>query len=141
MTDTRPDSPLKKPALRIKPAADEHRDPIDSGPYPAATAPSTESVTAAVEPTLAPTEPVAEPPAMNEVAAAVDEALAPVAEVEAPTPAAVALRPRTRRQEVTIQLSARVSVETRDQLDDIAMRDSITIRAAIENAVAAYAKV
>jgi hypothetical protein len=121
----------------IRPATDEDRDPIDTGSrtVQAATPYTPIAATDTPAPALTP----AASPAYTETVQAILAGQTPVQ--PAITVVDVPLPPRrTRRQEVTVQLATRVSIEARDLLDVIAERDGITVRSAVEHAIKAYAR-
>jgi hypothetical protein len=139
----------KAPSLQRKgpqPAKDFDRDPIEVAAAPpldqlAARAP--ESSPEILPPReAAPTE-----PAPTESATVVPTLVTPnslldgARETQAwKPPATTGQKPRPRRQqEVVVQLASRVTEATRAQLDFIATRDGITLRQAIEKAIAAEA--
>jgi hypothetical protein len=46
--------------------------------------------------------------------------------------------PRLRRQEIFVQVSSRVTVETRDMLDDIGAREGSSMRHTLEKVIRSY---
>jgi hypothetical protein len=46
--------------------------------------------------------------------------------------------PRLRRQEIFVQVSSRVTVETRDMLDDIGAREGSSMRQTLEKVIRSY---
>jgi len=131
MTDERPAAPILVPRPRVlpKPAADEAQDPIYATPITPAPEAVAGSAPAPVEPV---TTPVAE--AVPELAAVV--APAPATEAE---PAVTSAPPaRVRRQEVFVQIGSRVTVETRDMLDDIIAREGLSMRHTLEKMIRKY---
>lgn len=148
MTDERPTAPILAPRPRVlpKPAADEAQDPIYATPITPAPEAVAGSAPAPVEPV---TTPVAE--AVPELAAVVAPAPATEAEpatVEKPAvgataaaaePAVTSAPPaRVRRQEVFVQIGSRVTVETRDMLDDIIAREGLSMRHTLEKMIRKY---
>lgn len=142
MSDSnRPDSPSLSPReskWKAQPAADENEDPITfrtpasvPQPNPAAfpeaivqPAPAAGVVTAQVEQT-----PPAQPESLSAVAASTTDTSLPL----------VGPPRRTRRQEITVQFGSRMRVDVRDLLDEVAEREGITLRRALEQAIEYYA--
>lgn len=133
----RPDSPSGFKSRMIVRAADDDVDPIDPRPVPR---PASEELTAAVPPaTPAPAIPRAVPAAVAETIAAVTPEI-PVQEAQGAgeLPEKPAPPRRNRRPEMVVQMNARLTLTARDQLDAIAERERITIRNALEKAIALY---
>ena len=111
-----------------RPAADEAQDPIylsPSVPEPAFVAPTPEPVHSAE-------------PAASEAEPAARQVVALPAEAPEPTAPAELLRPKHRKQQVFVQVSSRVTVETRDLLDEIEAREGVSMRVALEHAIKSY---
>ena len=126
MTDNRPAAPSLAPRTKIRAAPDENVDPIDA--VPQAAVPPEPRIAAPVE---APIQEVRVPePAPKAAMPTYDDAELPI---RTAPPA------RRMRAEVTVQLTSRVSEQTRDFLDDIVAREGGTVRRAIERAIATYA--
>ena len=131
MTNERPAAPVlggAKPRVLPKPAPDEAVDPIDSRvPVAAPAMPVAEVISAVAAVPVAP--PVVEPPAE-------------VANVPGPAQAAPAGTPapagKVRRQEVFVQVGSRVTVETRDLLDEIIAREGLSMRHTLEKMIRYY---